>query len=152
MKIEFRTATLDDLPRIVRMLADDFLGSTRERYEDPLPESYIKAFREIEADPNNELIVAEKGGDVIGMMQLTFTPSISFQGGKRATVESVRVDEKYRGQGIGREMMLWTIERAREEGCISLQLTTNAERGDAHRFYKNLGFTGSHVGMKLSLK
>lgn len=152
MNTKFRPATITDLPEIVRMLADDFLGRQRERYEDPLPDSYLKAFREIEADPNNQLIVAERDGEVIGMMQLTFTPSISFQGGKRATVESVRVDEKYRGQGIGREMMLWTIERARSEGCISLQLTTNAEREDAHRFYKNLGFKGSHLGMKLSLK
>lgn len=152
MNINFRPATINDLPDMVRMLADDFLGSTRERFEDPLPESYIKAFEEIRVDPNNELIVVEKDGEVIGMLQLTFTPSISFQGGKRATVESVRIDKKYRGQGIGRELMLWTIERAKEEGCISMQLTTNADREDAHRFYRDLGFRGSHLGMKLSLK
>jgi ribosomal protein S18 acetylase RimI-like enzyme len=151
MTVKLRPATITDLPDIVRMLADDFLGSTRERYEDPLPESYLKAFREIEADPNNMLVVAERGGEVIGMLQLTFTPSISFQGGKRATVESVRVDKKYRGRRIGRELMLWSIERAKEEGCISMQLTTNAEREDAHRFYRDLGFKGSHLGMKLPL-
>ena len=121
----FRTATLDDLPDLVRMLADDFLGQQRERYEDPLPESYVRAFEEISADPNNQLIVAESVGVVIGILQLTYTPSISFQGGKRATVESVRVDEKYRGKGIGREMMLWAIELATADGCISMQLTTN---------------------------
>lgn len=152
MSVIFRLATISDLPDMVRMLADDFLGSTRERFEDPLPESYLKAFHEIEADPNNVLVVAERGGEVIGMLQLTFTPSISFQGGKRATVESVRVDKKSRGRGIGRELMLWSIERAKEEGCISMQLTTNAEREDAHRFYRDLGFKGSHLGMKLPLK
>ena len=133
------------------MLADDFLGQQRERSEDPLPESYVHAFREIDADPNNELIVAELDGDVIGTMQLTFTPSISFRGGKRCTVESVRVDEKHRGKGIGREMMLWAIDRAREKGCISTQLTTHRDRNDAHRFYESLGFSKSHVGMKLKL-
>ena len=140
------------MPAIVRMLADDFLGSTRERYESPLPESYIKAFEEIEADKNNELIVAELNGEIVGTLQITFTPSISFQGGKRATVESVRVAAQHRGQGFGKELMLWAIERARREHCHVLQLTTNAERADAHRFYKNLGFKGSHLGMKLSLK
>ncbi|HQU93781.1 MAG TPA: GNAT family N-acetyltransferase [Pyrinomonadaceae bacterium] len=149
MKLRFRSAQLADLPTIIRMLADDFLGSQRERCEDPLPESYIKAFREIEADPNNELIVAELEGEVIGTLQLTYTPSISFQGGKRCTVESVRVDEKLRGQGIGREMMQWTIERAKENGCASIQLTTNNDRVDAHRFYESLGFSKSHIGMKL---
>ncbi len=94
------------------MLADDFLGATRERYEEPLPESYIKSFEEITADKNNELIVAENDGEIVGTLQITFTPSISFQGGRRATVESVRVDEKYRGQGLGKDLMLWAIERA----------------------------------------
>jgi len=131
------------------MLADDFLGSQRERYEDLLPECYVKAFCEIDADPNNELIVAELDGEVVGTLQLTYTPSISFQGGKRCTVESVRVDEKCRGQGIGREMMLWAVRRAKERGCISMQLTTNNDRVDAHRFYESLGFSKSHLGMKL---
>ena len=152
MNLKFRQAKLKDLPEIVRMLADDFLGATRERYANPLPESYVKAFEEIEADKNNELIVAEKKGAIVGTMQITFTPSISFQGGKRATVESVRVDGKYRGQGFGKELMKWAIERARQEHCFAIQLTTNAERKDAHRFYENLGFKGSHLGMKLYLK
>jgi GNAT superfamily N-acetyltransferase len=151
MDITFREATALDLPAIVRMLADDFLGQQRERFEDPLPVSYRNAFDEIEDDPNNELIVAELDGSVIGTLQLTFTPSISFQGGKRCTVESVRIAESLRGKGIGRDMMLWAIERAKEKGCVSMQLTTNADRADAHRFYKNLGFSASHVGMKLKL-
>ena len=149
--MKFRVASAKDLSPIVRMLADDFLGSQRERYEDPLPESYLEAFREIDADPNNELIVADIDGEVVGTLQLTYTPSISFQGGKRCTVESVRVDEKVRGKGIGREMMLWAIDRAKEKSCISMQLTTNNDRADAHRFYESLGFSKSHIGMKLKL-
>jgi Sortase and related acyltransferases len=151
MNLVFRQATREDLPEIVRMLADDFLGARRERFENPLPENYRKAFKEIEADKNNELIVAEFEGEVVGTLQITFTPSISFQGGKRATVESVRIDAKYRGRGIGRELMKWAIERARKENCISVQLMTHAERTDAHRFYENLGFEKSHLGMKLYL-
>ena len=152
MDLKFRQAKCEDLPEIVRLLADDFLGTTRERYESPLPESYVNAFEEIDVDKNNELIVAENDGEVIGTLQITFTPSISFQGGKRATVESVRVDEKYRGQGIGKELIKWAINRAREENCVAMQLTTNADRTDAHRFYENLGFKKSHIGMKLYLK
>jgi len=152
MKLKFRQAIRKDLSEIVRMLADDFLGATRERYENPLPESYVKAFEEINADKNNELIVAEKDGKIVGTLQITFTPSISFQGGKRATVESVRVDEKYRGQGFGKELMKWAINRAREENCVAMQLATNSDRKDAHRFYEDLGFKGTHLGMKLYLK
>lgn len=152
MNLKFRRATREDLPEIVRMMTDDFLGATRERYENPLPESYLKAFAEIEADKNNELIVVEKDGAVVGSLQLTFVPSISFQGSPRAIVESVRIDEKFRNQGIGAALINWVIERAKEKNCVFLQLTTNNERIDSHRFYERLGFKGTHLGMKLYLK
>lgn len=148
----FRMAKQEDLPAIVRMLADDDLGSQRENWEDPLPSSYVVAFEKIRNDANHELIVAEWDGGVIGTLHLIFLPSISYQGGLRAQVESVRVDTNYRGQGVGNQMMKWAIERAKERGAHVVQLTTHLSRKDAHRFYERLGFKGSHLGMKLSLK
>jgi len=150
--VVFRLAKLDDLPAIVRLLTDDDLGSQRERYENPLPESYFMAYEQIERDSNHELIVAELNGAVIGTLHLMFLPSISFQGGLRAQVESVRVDKLYQGQGIGSDMMKWAIERAEGRGAHVVQLTTHQSRADAHRLYERLGFKGSHLGMKLSLK
>ncbi|HAV77007.1 MAG TPA: GNAT family N-acetyltransferase [Anaerolineae bacterium] len=151
-EVNFRLARHDDLPSIVRLLADDELGSQRERYEDPLPDSYFNAFEQIDIDPNHELIVAEIDGEVIGTLHLTFLPSISFQGGMRAQIESVRVDRKYQSQGIGGKMMKWTIERAKARDAHLVQLTTHHSREDSHRFYQRLGFKGSHLGMKLNLK
>jgi GNAT superfamily N-acetyltransferase len=134
------------------MLAEDELGSARERFEDPLSESYYKAFEQIEKDSNHELIVAEVGGEVVGTLHLMFLPSISYQGGMRVQVESVRVDGKVRGQGIGSKMMKWAIERAKGRDAHLVQLTSHKSREDAHHFYERLGFSKSHVGMKLSLK
>ena len=148
----FRPAKREDLPSIVRMLADDDLGSQRERFEDPLPESYYKAFERIANDVNHELIVVDIDGEVVGTLQLMFLPSISYQGGVRAQVESVRVDRKFRGRGIGCKMMKWVVERARGRDAHLVQLTTHRSREDAHRFYERLGFTKSHLGMKLNLK
>jgi GNAT superfamily N-acetyltransferase len=150
--IIFRLATRADLPSIVRMLADDKLGSQRERIESPLSESYYSAFEQIDHDPNHELIVAERNGEVIGTLHLMFLPSISFQGGLRAQVESVRVDKQFQSQGVGSEMMKWAMERARQRGAHVVQLTSHQSRLDAHRFYERLGFEGSHLGMKISLK
>lgn len=151
-EVVFRPARREDLPSIVRMLAEDDLGSQRERFEDPLSGSYYKAFEQIENDPNHELIVAELDGKVVGTLHLMFLPSISYQGGLRAQVESVRVDGKVRGRGIGSGMMKWAVEKAQARGAHLVQLTTHRSRQDAHRFYERLGFTKSHVGMKLSLK
>jgi GNAT superfamily N-acetyltransferase len=150
--LDFRLATAADLPAIVRMLADDDLGSQRERYEHPLPAAYRSAFEQIESDPSHELIVAEQDGEVIGTLHLMFLPSLSFQGRLRAQIESVRVDKRVQSQGIGSEMMKWAMERAKQRGADAVQLTTHKTRLDAHRFYERLGFKGSHLGMKLSLK
>jgi len=151
-EIIFRPAARADLPSVVRLLADDDLGVQRERYEDPLPENYYSAFEQIERDPNHELVVAELEGGVIGTLHLMFLPSISFQGGLRAQIESVRVDRRFQGRRIGSRMMEWSVERARARGAHVVQLTTHKSRTDAHRFYERLGFTGSHLGMKLDLK
>jgi len=150
-EITFRLATRADLPSIVRMLADDELGRQRERYEDPLPQTYYAAFEQIDIDPNHELVVAELNGEVIGTLHLMLLPSISFHGGLRAQIESVRVDKSYRNQGIGSEALQWTIGRARGRGAQVVQLTTHQTREAAHRFYEKLGFKASHLGMKLSL-
>lgn len=151
LNILFRLAKRKDLPAIVHMLAEDDLGAQRERFETPLPRTYYEAFEAIEGDPNHELIVAEVAGEVIGTLHLMFLPSISYQGGMRAQVESVRVVERLRGQSIGAEMMKWGFERARQRGCHLMQLTSHKSREDAHRFYERLGFTKSHIGMKINL-
>jgi len=148
----FREARPGDVPAIVRLLADDPLGAKRERFEAPLPESYLRAFEAIDADPNNELVVACQEEEVVGVLQLTFIPYLTYQGGWRALIEAVRIDSKHRSHGLGKAMFQWAIERSRERGCHLVQLTTDKSRPDAKRFYESLGFAASHEGMKLHLQ
>ena len=148
----FRRAARSDLAAIVRMLADDELGRRRENDQDPLPEPYSAAFEKIDQDPNHELLVAENDAQVIGTLHLIFLPSISFQGGLRAQVESVRVDKRFQNQKIGSQLMQHAIRLARVRGAHVMQLTSHNTRTEAHRFYERLGFQSSHVGMKLNLK
>lgn len=150
-ELVFRRATRDDLSYIVRMLADDALGASREAYTTPLPESYYEAFEALDGDANNELVVAEIEGKVIGTLQITYIPSISYQGRWRAQIESVRVSAEVRSRGIGRRLMAWAIERARQRECHLVQLASHKSRSDAIRFYQGLGFAASHEGMKLRL-
>ena len=150
-RITFRKATRQDLDKIVYMLADDNLGKTRERYEKPLPDSYIKAFHSINSDPNNELIVACYDEKIIGVQQITFTPCLTHQGGWRATIEGVRTLSSERGKGVGSLLIRWAIQRAKERGCRMVQLTTDKKRPEALQFYERLGFKASHEGLKLLL-
>ncbi|MEV0972870.1 GNAT family N-acetyltransferase [Microtetraspora glauca] len=148
MSVSFRTARRDDVPAILAMLDDDPIAAAREPGKGVDP---MAAFEVIEADPRNELLVAEEDGQVIGTFQLTFIPGLSRRGAERAQIEAVRVAVPYRNRGIGRRMMEWAVERARERGCGLVQLTTDKARNDAHRFYASLGFTPSHEGFKLRL-
>jgi GNAT superfamily N-acetyltransferase len=154
-EVIFRVATRADVPAILGLLADDGLGATREVVGSVVSESvdaaYWAAFEQIDADPRNELIVADDHGTIVGTCQLTFTPSLSRRGAERMTIEAVRVGSALRGHGVGRAMMRWALDRARARGCRLAQLTTDKRRTDAHRFYETLGFTASHEGMKLEL-
>lgn len=149
--MEFRNATAEDLTAIVRLLADDELGATRERFEEPLPDVYREAFTEIESQKGNQIIVAIDEGKVIGCLQLTMIPGLARAGMKRALIEGVRVDSAYRGKKIGEKLFEQAISMAKIENCGMVQLTTDKQRRDAHRFYEKLGFEASHEGMKLLL-
>ncbi|MEU3456046.1 GNAT family N-acetyltransferase [Micromonospora sp. NPDC006766] len=145
----FREAVRADLPALIALLADDVLGKARDFTE--VDDAYEKAFADIAADPRNHLVVADLGGELVGCMQITYIPGLGRHGAERSLIEAVRVRSDLRGRGLGREMMTWAVDRARERGCALVQLTTDKTRADAHRFYRNLGFVASHEGMKLAL-
>ena len=151
MKLIFREAKESDLPTLIKLLADDQLGSERESASLPLDQAYIDAFQSISTDQNNELIIVENNNEIIGMLQITYIPYLSHMGAWRCLIEAVRVHKNYRGQGIGTSVFKWAIQQAREKGCFMVQLTSNKQRDSAIRFYKDLGFIASHEGFKLQL-
>src|SRR5690606_5178167 len=87
VQLAFRTATAADLPDIVRLLADDHLGATRERYSDPLPESYGKAFEALRQIGSEVILALDGQGTIIGCLQLMILPGLGQQGRWRAQIE-----------------------------------------------------------------
>ena len=146
--IVFRRARARDLPAIVGLLADDPIGRLREDATEPLSAAYVDAFAAIEADPNQLLAVATEGERVVGTLQITFIPGLSRKGMSRGQIEGVRIAADHRGAGLGRRALEWAIEACRSRGCGLVQLTTDRERPEAHRFYDQLGFTATHLGYK----
>lgn len=144
-----RNAKPADLPEIISLFTEDILG--RKREDAYSLQGYKVAFSKIIMDPNQLLIVAEKAGNIVGVLQISFVYHLSFNGARRALIEGVHVSEKLRNQGIGQQMMEWAIQKAKEEGCRFIQLTSNKQRTDAHRFYTKLGFINSHEGFKLEV-
>ena len=151
MDFKIRTAVFSDVKKIVNMLSDDKLGQTREDNSTPLNSGYIKAYEAIDKDLNNEVIVMENEGRILGMLQLTIIPYLTHMGSWRCLVEGVRVHKEFRGQGLGVELLKWSINRAKERDCKMIQLTSDKQRPETLRFYEMLGFKASHEGFKLKL-
>jgi GNAT superfamily N-acetyltransferase len=152
--VVFREARDDDLRAILTLLADDPLGKHREiapPENADIPSSYRAAFEAIMADPRIHAVVADVSGQIVGCFQLIVIPGLTYRGGLWATIESVRVAEGMRGRGVGKAMIRHAIERARECGCVMVQLTTDKRRIETHAFYRGLGFVASHEGMKMRL-
>lgn len=149
--VSIEPARESDLPAMVALIEAGSVG-IRASAETPDPEPYRAAFRRMQAHPDTELYVARTGeGEVAGMLILSFVYGLAFQGRPRAEAESVHVRPDLRGKGIGSLLMSFVVERARAKGCCMVQLTSNRERRDAHRFYERLGFVPSHTGFKLML-
>jgi GNAT superfamily N-acetyltransferase len=147
----FRRATEADVPAIVRLLADDMLGASRETTDAESHQQYLNAFRLVNADANQFLLVVEDGTAIVGTLQLTFIAGLARGGLKRGLIEAVRVSSDRRGEKIGEAMIDWAIDKCRSEHCGIVQLTTDKARTEAHRFYDRLGFAASHIGYKMML-
>ncbi|MET7307423.1 N-acetyltransferase family protein [Streptomyces sp. NPDC005134] len=147
--LEIRPAALTDIPAVVALLADDPLGAQRESPDDLAP--YRAAFQRLADDPNQHLVVGVRDGAVVGTLQLTVIPGLSRRGSTRSIIEGVRVHADERGSGLGTRLIQWAVDESRRQDCQLVQLTSDATRTDAHRFYERLGFIASHVGFKLAL-
>lgn len=110
--------------------------------------AYVAAFEEVNASLANTLFVAERAGEVVGTFQVTIIPGLAARGRKRAKIESVHVAPKWRGRGIGGLMIAHALAFAELQGAGIAELTSNKDRVDAHRFYRDLGFDQSHEGFK----
>jgi ribosomal protein S18 acetylase RimI-like enzyme len=150
--ITIRRALRDDVPAIVRLLADDPLGRSREAPDEPLPESYWEAFDRLRHDPNAVLAVVQDASKaVVGCLQLNFIAGLSHQGASRMLIEDVRVDRRYRNRRIGHRLLDWAVDQARQKNCEVVELFVHQSRTDAKRFYESLGFEAQHHGMRLHL-
>ncbi len=140
----------EDIARAVLLIE---LGALVEGKEDPGDAArYRSALEEIGRTPGNVVLVAERDGEVVGVCQLIEFRHLQEHGGRCAELESVHVHPDHRSQGIGGLLVETAVERARADGCYRVQLTSNAARTDARRFYERHGFTASHVGFKRSLR
>ncbi len=144
-----RNARPADLRAILALLDEDAIRQVAEEYADLAP--YASALADIVSAEHSTVLVGELDGEVVATAQVSWLRRMMYGAGLVCQIESVRVASGRRGQGLGGELIGWIIDDARRRGCARVELTSNRERVDARRFYERLGFTASHLGMKLYL-
>ncbi len=146
-ELGFRTATVDDAPALVALLAAGAVDGPAEPATELGP--YREALAEISRTTGNDVLVAEYEGEVVGTCQLIVFRHLQNRGGRCAEIESMHVDPARRSLGIGAALLGEAVRWAREAGCYRVQLTSNKARRQAHRFYRREGFANTHEGFKL---
>lgn len=147
--VTVRPAEPADLDRLVELLA---AGALEPGTEDPADRAaYRDALAEIQASPPSVVLVAVVDDEVVGVVQLLVFRHLQRRGGRCAELESMHVDRRWQGRGVGGVLLAAAVARAEAAGCSRIQLTSNRARPDAHRFYERHGFVPSHRGFKRPL-
>ena len=144
-----RSARDADLAALVELMTLGSLVADREAAGSP--DRYEEALAEIRSTPGCDVLVAELGGSVVGMCQLVVFRHLQSVGGRCAEIESVHVHPTRRSRGIGGALVEAAVAAASAAGCYRVQLTSNKERTEAHRFYERHGFAATHEGYKRAL-
>ena len=89
------------------------------------------------ASEASTLFIARVDGRIVGSLTLAM---FRIPTGVRAWIEDVVVDEAARGHGVGEALNRAALDRAREAGAITVELTSRPSREAANRLYLRMGF------------
>ena len=77
--------------------------------------------------------------EIIGYLVVTFGFSLEYRG-RDAFVDEIYIQEKYRGQGIGKKGLQFAENICREQGIQALHLEVGRENTKAQAMYRKAGF------------
>jgi ribosomal protein S18 acetylase RimI-like enzyme len=108
-------------------------------------EAYLRLLADVAGRVDRTaVLVAVRDGRVLGCVTLEEDDTVGDDDEKpepgATHVRMLGVDPSARGQGIGRALMLFTIDRARAQGRRFVTLRTTHLMISAHRLYESLGF------------
>ena len=100
---------------------------------------------------NGKIIIAEADGEVAGLLLYTLR---HIESEKQVTrdvlfIDTMVVDEKHRGKGIGHQLFDHIRDIAKELRCDGIELQVNARNAAAFEMYKKYGFTEKSINMEL---
>lgn len=135
MEVKIRQATLDDVKDILQIYAESLDNGKVLSVE-----KAQRVFLKQQQYPDYKVFVAEYEQQLVGTFALLIMENMAHQGMPSAVVEDVGVIPAVQGKGIGKVMMEYALNYAKEKGCYKMSLSSNLRRDKAHQFYESLGF------------
>jgi len=140
MQVQLWIATPADLPHL-------FEWMRQLRAADPMETESIVSrstsesamVRLIDDSSAGRVWIVNVDGNAVGYVVLVFSFSVEF-GGRTAFIDELLIDERFRGRGIGREVVDQVIEYARALGVQNLLLEVTESNLPARRLYQSAGF------------
>jgi (aminoalkyl)phosphonate N-acetyltransferase len=90
------------------------------------------------------LVAVNEGDEAVGFISC-YGQNLLHHEGKVFEIQEIYVSRNFRDHGIGKALFATLQERLSKMDCESLEVTANAKRSDARRFYAKLGFVQTHV-------
>jgi N-acetylglutamate synthase-like GNAT family acetyltransferase len=102
-------------------------------------EAVARRVNRLAASEADRLVVAELEEQVVGLASVHVSLSVEYDQ-PAAKLSAIVVHGSCRRNGVGEALVRTMEEEARARGCCLIFLTTSERRGDAHTFYRRLGF------------
>lgn len=146
MKIFIREATLSDVKDILQIYAEALDNGKVLSVENAQ-----RIFLKQKQYPDYKVFVAEFEQQIVGTLAILIMENMGHLGTPSAVIEDVGVLPIMQGNGIGKQMMEFAMNYAREKGCYKMSLSSNLRREKAHQFYESLSFQKHGFSFLMSL-
>lgn len=106
----------------------------------PFDDKTEKIWKEILADKNHHVIVAEEDGKIVSSCVLVVVPNLTHNQQPYGLIENVVTNKDYRKRGLASQCMAFAKQIARENNCYKIMLLTGTRKRSTHRFYRKNGY------------
>jgi ribosomal protein S18 acetylase RimI-like enzyme len=144
--IAYRDAGLDDAALLAEVSGKSFAETFGHLYAEEDLRTFLAKlsepawYEELE-DPRIDVRIAEEEGEACGFAKLGPISLPVDPAGPAAELRQLYLLEPWQGRGIGRTLMDWALDQARQRGAREMYLSVWAENFRAQRFYRGYGFT-----------
>lgn len=147
MEATIRSAKDADMPEILELLYE--LDRPK-----PIDKDEIKVFRDkIEdyfSDPYKKILIAEIDSRIVGLVSIIILRRLNRAKFEMYIPELV-ITEEFRYSGIGKKIITYCIDLAKEENCYRIRLESGNQRKESHKFYASLGFDQSSLSFSKNI-